>query len=216
MPIYNEALENYVRETFAVEDEILSTIRSEIPRRGLPAITIRPEEGRFLQFLVAASGARLVLEIGTLGGYSGTWIARGLRPGGTLITLELSPEHAVVAADHFKMAGVNDKVDLRVGDAHELLEDLAHEGPFDFAFFDADKLGLPDYLAWAETNLRPRGIVAAHNAFRHGAIVDSADRDPTVIAMRSFHERLASDNRFISTVFPGGDGITLGVLRKNT
>ncbi|MFQ5922236.1 MAG: O-methyltransferase [Anaerolineales bacterium] len=213
MPIYNEALENYVRGTFAVEDEKLSAIRSEIPRRGLPEITVRPEEGRFLQFLVAASGARMALEIGTLGGYSGVWIARGLPPGGKLITLELSEEHAAVAADHFEMAGVTDKVELRVGDAHELLQDLAHEGPFDFVFIDAEKEGYPAYLDWAETNLRPGGIVGGHNAFRHGVIVDSADRDPRVVAMRRFNERLADDDHFISAVFPAGDGTAVAVLR---
>jgi caffeoyl-CoA O-methyltransferase len=213
MPIYNEAIENYVRETFAVEDEILSTIRSEIPRRGLPEITVRPEEGRFLQFLVAASGARLALEIGTLGGYSGVWIARGLPTGGKLITLELSEQHAAVAADHFEMAGVANKVEIRVGDAHELLQDLAYEGPFDFVFIDAEKEGYPAYLDWAETNLRPRGMVAGHNAFGHGAIVDSADRDPRAVAMRRFNERLADDERFISVVFPAGDGTAVAVLR---
>jgi len=213
MPIYTDVLENYVRETFAAEDKILSTIRSEIPRRGLPSITVKPEEGRFLQFLVAASGARLALEIGTLGGYSGVWIARGLSASGKLITLERSDKHAAVAADHFEMAGVADKVELRVGDAHALLPDLAYEGPFDFIFIDAEKEGYPVYLDWAETNLRPRGIVAAHNAFRHGAITDSADSDPRVVATRHFNERLADNDRFISIVFPAGDGISIGVLR---
>ena len=215
MPVYNEAIETYVRETFAVEDEILSTIRSEIPQRGLPEITVRPEEGRFLQFLVAASGARLALEIGTLGGYSGVWIARGLSPGGKLITLEVSEQHAAVAADHFEMAGVADKVDLRVGDAHDLLQGLANEGPFDFVFIDAEKEGYPAYLDWAEANLRPRGMVAGHNAFRHGAIVDASDHDPNAVAMRRFNERLANDDRFISTVFPAGDGTAVAVLRKS-
>ncbi len=216
MPSYGEALENYVRDTFAVEDEILSTIRSEIPRRGLPEITIKPEEGRFLQFIVAASGARAAVEIGTLGGYSGVWIARGLPAGGKLTTLELSEKHAAVAADHFEMAGVADKVDIRVGDAHELLLDLAHEGPFEFLFIDAEKEGYPAYLDWAEANLRPRGIVAGHNAFGFGTIADSSDSDPGVAPIRLFNERLANDDRFISIVFPAGDGTAVGVLRKNT
>ena len=216
MPTYNEALENYVRETFAAEDEILQTIRSEIPKRGLPEITIRPEEGRFLQFIVAASGARQAVEIGTLGGYSGVWIARGLPAGGKLITLEISEEHAAVAVDHFEMAGLADKVDLRVGDAHELLAGLAQEGPFEFVFIDAEKEGYPAYLDWAEANLRPRGIVAGHNAFRGGKIADADSNDPAVVATRNFNDRLASDDRFISTIFPAGDGIAMGVLRKNT
>ncbi|MEE9216870.1 MAG: O-methyltransferase [Anaerolineales bacterium] len=215
MPIYNEALENYVRNTFSAEDEILSTIRSEIPRRGLPEITVRPEEGRFLQFIVAASGARMAVEIGTLGGYSGVWIARGLPAGGKLITLELSEEHAAVAADHFEMAGVADKVDLRVGDAHDLLQDLANEGPFEFVFIDAEKEGYPAYLDWAEANLRSRGIVAGHNAFGFGTIVDPSNSDPGLAAIRLFNERLASDDRFVSTIFPAGDGTAVAVLRKN-
>ena len=216
MPIYSDELENYIRSTFALEDEVLATIRAEIPRRGLPAITVRPEEGRFLQFLVAASGARLVLEIGTLGGYSGVWIARGLPPSGRLITLEVSHEHAAVAAEHFDLAGVTDVVELRIGDAHELLPDLVDEGPFDFAFFDADKLGLPDYLKWAESNLRPRGIVAAHNAFRHGAVAEADNDDPSVIAMREFNHRLATSDHLISTLYPAGDGIAVAVRKKNT
>lgn len=216
MPTYNDVLEKYIRETFAAEDEILQTIRSEIPRRGLPEITIRPEEGRFLQFIVAASGARLAVEIGTLGGYSGVWIARGLPPGGKLITLEISEKHAAVAADHFEMAGVADRVDLRVGDAHELLDELAQEGPFEFVFIDAEKEGYPAYLDWAEANLRPWGIVAGHNAFGFGTIGDSGESDPGVAPIRLFNERLASDDRFISTIFPAGDGIAMGVLRKTT
>jgi len=215
MPIYNEALENYLRDTFSAEDEILSTIRSEIPRRGLPEITVRPEEGRFLQFIVAASGARLAVEIGTLGGYSGVWIARGLPPSGKLITLELSEKHAAVATEHFEMAGVADKVEVRVGDAHDLLQDLTNEGPFEFVFIDAEKEGYPAYLDWAEANLRPRGIVAGHNAFRGGKIGDPSDDDPAIASTRSFNERLASDDRFISTIFPAGDGTAVAVLRKS-
>ena len=215
MPIYNEALENYLRGTFSDEDEILSTIRSEIPRRGLPEITVRPEEGRFLQFIVAASGARLAIEIGTLGGYSGTWIARGLPDSGKLISLELSEKHAAVATEHFEMAGVADKVEVRVGDAHDLLQDLTSEGTFEFVFIDAEKEGYPAYLDWAKANLRPRGIVAGHNVFRQGAIVDSDDQAPAALAMRSFNESLANDDRFISTIFPAGDGIAMGVLRKS-
>lgn len=214
MPVFNEALENYVRSTFAVEDEALATIRREIPRRGLPEITVRPEEGRFLQFLVAASGARQAVEIGTLGGYSGTWIARGLPPEGRLVTLEKEPSYAAVAQEHFKLAGVAEKVDLRVGDAHELLPKLAPEGPFDFVFIDADKDDYPAYLDWAETNLAPGGILAAHNAFRHGAVVEPANQETSVQITRSFNQRLATD--FLSTIFPAGDGTAIAVMRARS
>lgn len=213
MPIYNDALEAYLRSTVAVEDPILVRIRQQTPQRGLPAINVRPEEGRFLQFLAAASGARRALEIGTLGGYSGTWIARGLPPGGRLITLELEPSHAEVAREHFALAGLEQVVELRVGDAHTLLPALAEEGPFDFIFIDAEKEGYLAYLDWSLDNLRPAGVLAAHNAFRHGAILDPESDDPRVQVTRRFNERLFDDPRLIPCVFPGGDGIALAVLR---
>ena len=211
MPVYNEALENYVRSTFAVEDEALATIRREIPRRGLPEITVRPEEGRFLQFLVAACGARQAVEIGTLGGYSGTWIARGLPPGGRLVTLEKEPAYAAVAREHFALSGVADKVEVRIGDAHRLLPKLEAEGPFDFVFIDAEKDGYPAYLDWAEANLAPGGILAAHNAFRNGAVTDPSSPDRSVEITRRFNRRLAEG--FLSTIFPAGDGTAIAVIR---
>ena len=216
MPTYDENLEVYNREVFAPEDEILAKIRSEIPKRGLPAITVRPEEGRFLQFLIAASGSKLVLEIGTLGGYSGTWMARGLPAGGRLITLEISPEHAEVANEHFDMAGVADLVDVRVGNAHHLLPKLADEGPFDFVFIDAEKEGYLAYLDWTVDNLRPRGIVAAHNAFRSGAVTEDDHDDPSVGVVAEFNRRLSNEKRFIPTLFPAGDGTAVAVLRKSS
>jgi len=215
MPIYNEALEGYLRTTFSPEDDVLARIREQIPRRGLPAISVRPEEGRFLQFLAAACGARLALEIGTLGGYSGVCIARGLAPGGRLITLELEPAHAAVAREHFALAGLDPVVELRVGDAHSLLPDLARMGPFDFIFIDAEKEGYLAYLDWSLENLRPGGLLAAHNAFRRGAVLELDADDPRVVATQRFNQSLAQDPRLISSVFPGGDGIALAVLRSS-
>lgn len=215
MPIYSEALEAYLRSSFSVEDPILARIREQTPQRGLPAISVRPEEGRFLQFLAAATGARRALEIGTLGGYSGTWIARGLPPGGLLITLELEPAHADVAREHFALAGLEHAVQLRVGDAHTLLPGLAREGPFDFIFIDAEKEGYLAYLDWSLSNLRPGGVLAAHNAFRRGAILDPETDDPRVQITQRFNQRLAHDPRLISCVFPGGDGIALAVTRPS-
>ena len=161
MPIYNEELELYIRKTFTAEDQILSHIRDATPTRGLPAISVRPEEGRLLQFLAATCNAQIALEIGTLGGYSGVWIARGLAPHGRLITVEKSPQHADVARDHFRLAGVSDQVDIRIGDAHNLLPTLSDEGPFDMIFVDAEKEGYPDYLEWSLANLRAGGVLAA-------------------------------------------------------
>src|SRR5262245_23183809 len=146
MTIYNDAHARYITELFAPHDTVLAHVYEAIPKRGLPAITIKPEEGKFLQFLVAACGARTAVEIGTLGGYSGIWLARGLRSDGKLITLEKEPKHADVAREHFALAGLDDRVDLRLGDAHGLLPMLSSEGSFDFCFIDAEKQGYNVYL----------------------------------------------------------------------
>ena len=214
MPIYNEELESYIRKTFTAEDQILSHIRDATPTRGLPAISVRPEEGRLLQFLAATCNAQMALEIGTLGGYSGVWIARGLTPHGRLITVEKNPQHADVARDHFRLAGVSDQVDIRIGDAHNLLPTLSDEGPFDMIFVDAEKEGYPDYLEWSLANLRAGGVLAAHNVFRHGAIIDLKDKNPSTEAIRSFNHRLATESRLISTIFPAGDGMAIAVMRS--
>ncbi len=213
MPTYNTALETYVRKTFAVEDEILEYIREQTPIKGLPAISVKPEEGRFLQFLVAASGARSALEVGTLGGYSGTWIARGLPQDGRLITLEREAHHAAVAEEHFRLAGLEQRTEVLVGNAHELLLSLDAKGPFDFVFIDAEKDGYPAYLDWALAHTKPGSVIAAHNTFRHGAIVDSHDQSLATKKMREFNRRLAESPQLISHIFPAGDGLAIAVVR---
>jgi len=214
MPTYDDALEAYLRENFAIEDDVLITIRENIAASGLPQISINQEDGRFLEFIAAASGARLALEIGTLGGYSGTWITRGLPDDGRLITIEANPEHASVAESNFRLAGLAKRVDIRVGDAHQLLPELSTEGPFDLIFIDAEKMGYPVYLDWALENLQPGGIIAGHNAFGHGDIVDAADTSERTEALRGFNRRLAEDPRMVSLIFPAGDGMAVAVRRK--
>jgi caffeoyl-CoA O-methyltransferase len=212
MPIYDDRFAEYITAEFARPDEVLRKVLEAIPARGLPAITIKPEEGRFLQFLVRACSARRVVEIGTLGGYSGIWLARGLAAGGRLITLEKEPRHAAVAREHFELAGLAGEVEVRLGDALELLPALAREGPFDFCFIDADKLGYGDYLDWGLDNVRAGGIVAAHNAFRGGALLDPANTAPDTVYMRAFNRRFAAEPRLLSTIFPAGDGMLVGVV----
>jgi predicted O-methyltransferase YrrM len=212
MTTYRDSLSVYVSQVFAVEDPILKRIRQDIPRMGLPAINISPEEGRFLQLLVRACKARRALEFGALGGYSGIWIARGLVEAGKLITLEVDAYHAQVARDHFAAAGVSQQVEVRLGEAHKLLNDLAAEGPYDFVFIDADKIGYPDYFEWSLENTSPGAIITAHNAFQGGRIVSEQAADEGTRVIRALNQRVASDSRLISSIFPAGDG-TLVALK---
>jgi predicted O-methyltransferase YrrM len=211
MTNYNDRLSNYITELFAGQDGALKQAREESVRKGLPAISVTPEEGRFLQFLVRACGVRNALEIGTLGGYSGIWIARGLAPGGKLITLEKDPYHAQVAQEHFVAGGVAGLVEIRVGNAHQLLSELVPEGPFDFVFIDAEKEGYNMYFDWALANTRLNGVIAAHNAFRGGSVVGDRADDAYTKTMRSFNQRVAEEPRVISIIYPAGDGTLLAV-----
>jgi len=208
---YNHEISKYITGLFALQDTALIHTLQDSAQRGLPAISIQPEEGRFLQFLVRASGARRVIEIGTLGGYSGIWIARGLAPGGKLITLEKEPFHARVAEQHFALAGLADRIEVRVGEALRSLASLAAEGPFDFVFIDAEKPDYPSYFEWALVNLRVGGVMAAHNAFRKGDILNRVDPEENTRILQDFNQRASREPRLISTIYPGGDGMLVGV-----
>lgn len=215
MTTYNDDLSSYIAETFAREDEVLRTIRSQVRARGLPNIMISPEEGAFLRLLVAASGATRGLEIGTLGGYSGVWIGRGLAPGGTLTTIELDPAHAAVARDHFQLASLDIGIEVMEGSALEILPGLAEEDPFDFIFIDADRENMLEYLDWSRSNLAPGGVLCAHNAFAFGGqVVDRSIREASVINVREFNQHIAMDPDFIATIFPAGDGVLAAFRRQ--
>lgn len=211
MTTYNHSLSQYITDLFAQHDKPLQVAWEETPKKGLPSISVKPEEGRFLQFLVKGSGTTKALELGTLGGYSGIWIARGLSEGGKLITVEVDPRHAEVARQHFSNAGLFDQVEVRVGDAQLILPELVSDGPFDFIFIDADKPGYPDYYEWAVENTRIGGLIAAHNAFRGGKVLASQYSDELVEIMRVFNQRVAADPRVLSTVYPAGDGTIIAV-----
>jgi predicted O-methyltransferase YrrM len=205
---------DYVNKLFVPQDAAAERALTESPQRGLPAISIQPQEGRFLQFLVRAAGTKKALEIGTLGGFSGIWIARGLVSGGKLITLERSPEHAAVAREHFDAAGLQDTVEIRLGDAHETLKTIGSEGPFDFIFIDAEKSGYIAYYEWAIANVRVGGVIAAHNAFRQGMVVDPDNNESETNVMRKFNEHVAKDPRGLATIYPAGDGTVVVVRIK--
>ncbi|MFM1549587.1 MAG: O-methyltransferase [Lentisphaeria bacterium] len=212
MTIYDDQHSEYITGLFATQDDALHRIYEETPTYGLPAISIRPEEGQFLHFLVRACGARKALEIGTLGGYSGVWIARALPPEGSLTTLELEPKHADVAQRNFELAGVSDRVQIHVCDAHDMLLTLASDGPYDFVFIDAEKTGYQRYYEWAVSNGHPGSVIVAHNAFRSGAVVRPSGADDGTDAVRDFTARVAADARVTATIYPGGDGMVVAVV----
>lgn len=202
----------YVSELFAREDETLRYVRQQTAARGLPQISLEPNEAKLLQLLIRLSGAARVVEVGTLAGYSGICIARALPDHGQLITIEVSRLHAEVARAHFEYAGLADKVKVLQGAGVQVLPKLAPDGPFDLMFIDADKGNYHNYLAWAADNLRVGGAVVADNAFWGGAIFDPQTEDDR--AMVAFNRMLAEHPQFDSTIVEVGDGIAVGVKMR--
>jgi len=203
-----QLIASYLRNLFGAEDDALLEIRSNTVEHGLPQINVAPEEGRLIHFLLKACGAKRVVEIGTLAGYSGTWIARALPEDGQLITLERDAHHAEVAQESFVRAGVAGRVEIRVGVALDVLKTLTTEGSFDGVFIDANKGDYPQYLAWAIDNVRVGGIILAHNALWGGAVVDHSLRPGSDLdALLSFNQQIASDPRLLGMIIPLGDGL---------
>ena len=206
-------IDAYVEGLFAPPDEVLEAALRESRRAGLPEINVSPNEGRLLQLFAELVGARRILEIGTLGGYSAIHFARVLPEDGTLISLELEERHAEVARANVERAGLAHKVEVQVGDARELLAALAENdaGPFDLVFIDADKEGYPEYLEWTMRLSRPGSLVLADNTVRGGSVLDP--QDGSARATREFNERVAGDPRLSGIVLPlireRIDGITI-------
>jgi predicted O-methyltransferase YrrM len=186
---------------------------------GLPSIAVSAAYGKLIHLLARAVGARKILEIGTLGGYSGIWLASALPRDGELITLELDPKHAEVARSNFARAGVADRVDVRVGPAIETLPALDTEAPFDLVFIDADKPAYTAYFEWSLKLSRPGTLILADNVVRQGAIVDPAAADENVRGIRSFLDALAKEPRVSATVIQtvgakGYDGLALALVQR--
>jgi caffeoyl-CoA O-methyltransferase len=210
MTVYDDRISSYITGLFAAEDPELSAIRAGAVEQGLPDIGISPEEGRFLAFLVQTCQARLVIEIGTLAGYSAAWMARALPAGVRLISLEKSARHAAVARANMVRLNLDDRVEIRQGEAQQLMDRLDSLAPFDMVFIDAEKSGYPAYYAWALRNLRPGGLVAAHNALWGGAVVGEYSGE-AIDQMKSFNRLVAADPQVTSTIFPAGDGTLVAV-----
>lgn len=208
-------------QLFAPEDDALRAALDAGRVAEMPAIQISPLQGRLLQLFAFACGARKILEIGALAGYSGIWLARALPPDGRLISLEVSEKHASVARASLARAGLDDRAQVRVGPAGDLLPALVDEAPFDLIFIDADKPGYPTYLDWALKLARPGSIIVADNCIRGGApLREPTDGDPAIRALGDYDRRIASDPRLVSVAFPmdddGMDGFAVSVVRATT
>ncbi|HKC47522.1 MAG TPA: O-methyltransferase [Gemmatimonadales bacterium] len=205
----DERLQRYVAELFAVEDPVLARVRARHAERELPPIHISPDEGKLLHVLVRLVAARRVLEIGSLAGYSGIWLARALPADGLLTTLEVDPHHARLARQAYEEAGVADRIRLLEGDARTILPTL--DPGFDVVFIDADKEPLPEYFEWSVRLLRSGGLLLCDNAFLHGTVVEEDNDSPATEGVRAFNRLAAGDPRVVSAVVPLRDGIVVAV-----
>jgi predicted O-methyltransferase YrrM len=197
-----ETIDEYIEHLFGTSDEVLEATLRDSRRGGLPEINVSPNQGRLLRLLVEIAGARRILEIGALGGYSAIHLARGLPEDGELISLELDEHHADVARNNVERAGLSDIVEVRVGDAHRLLTNLIEndEEPFDLVFIDADKEGYPDYLQASLRLVRPGSLILGDNTIRGGSVLDP--QEETARATREFNRLVAENPRLHGIVLP--------------
>jgi predicted O-methyltransferase YrrM len=218
------AVDDFICDRLLPQDEVLDAALADSDAANLPPIAVTAPQGKLLELLVRICGARRVLELGTLGGYSTIWLARGLPPGGTVITLELDPRHAEVASANIARAGLSEVVELRVGAALDTLAELHAEGagPFDLIFIDADKGNYPGYLEWSLKLSRPGSVIVGDNVVRAGVITDPDGYDPRlgeggVQQVRRFYDLLAAEPRVDATVLQtvgakGHDGFALALV----
>ncbi len=209
-------MDSYIEDRLLPADPVLDAVLAESERAGLPAIAVSPAQGRMLHIFALMLGARRILEIGTLGGYSTICLARALPADGRLVTLEFDPRHADVARASFARAGLEDRIDLRLGRAADTLPVLAAEAPepFDLIFIDADKPSNPIYFDWALKLSRPGTLIICDNVVRRGAVADPESTDPNVIGTRALFDLAADRPNLVSTAVQtvgakGYDGFAL-------
>jgi predicted O-methyltransferase YrrM len=211
-----KAVDDYYAGVLGAADPVMEDVLKASEAAGLPSIQVSPLQGRMLMLLAQMAGAKRILEIGTLGGYSTIWLARALPKGGELITLEAEPLHAETAQANIGRAGVGDKVEIKLGPAAEAMAAMVQEGvrPFDFIFIDADKPGYPAYLDLAVKLSWPGTVIVADNMVRQGAVADAGSEDESVKAARAFNDKVAADKRLTATAVQtvgakGYDGFVL-------
>jgi predicted O-methyltransferase YrrM len=217
------AVDQYFTDVFVSDDPVLEAALRAASEAGLPPIHVAPNQGKLLAILARSIGARSILEIGTLGGYSTIWLARALAPGGSMVTLEVDPKHAAVARDNLARAELSDVVEVRVGRAVDTLPQIAAEarGPFDLVFIDADKPSNPAYLEWALKLTRRGSLIIIDNIVRDGRVVDGASADPSLKGTRQVIHMLAAEPRVIATGIQtvgskGYDGFAVALVTADT
>ena len=215
------AVDDYFDEALVSSDLALDTALEAAAAAGLPAISVTPAQGKLLGFLARMKGARRILEVGTLGGYSTIWLARALPAGGRLVTLEVDPRHAGVARRSIDGAGLGDVVDVILGPALETLPKLAAERtePFDMIFIDADKPSNADYFAWAVELSRPGALIVVDNVVRGGAVADPGDDDPRTLGVRRLNEAIRAEPRVSALALQtvgrkGHDGFVMALVNS--
>jgi predicted O-methyltransferase YrrM len=211
------AVDRYITDLFAPHDPVLEHVLKTSAESGLPAINVAPNQGKLLAVLAMSIGARSILEIGTLGGYSTIWMARTLPSGGKLISLEYDPKHAQVARENITHAGLANVVEIRVGRALDTLPQLVELAPFDMVFIDADKVNNAAYFEWALKLARRGSLIITDNVVRNGEVINAVSGDPNVQGVRRFNEVVASESRVTATEIQtvgskGYDGLCIAVV----
>jgi len=213
------AVDRYFGDRLAPHDEALTACMETNREAGLPSIDVPSLLGKYLDLMVRISGARRVLEIGTLGGYSTIWLARAVPPGGKVVTLEIDPRNAEIARKNLERARVLDRVEIMVGPAMDTLRTFSESGadPFDLIFIDADKKSIPQYLEWSMKLSRPGTVILVDNVVRDGKVLDADSRDPDIQGVRRMTEMMAAHPRLSATAIPtvgarGYDGFAVAVV----
>ena len=211
------AVDHYFNDHLIPPDDVLDATLAASAAAHLPSIQVSPSQGRLLQLIASIHGARTILEIGTLGGYSTICLARGMADGGRVTTLEIDPAHADVARANFVRAGLTDTIDLRLGPALDTLPTL--DGPFDLIFIDADKANNPDYFQWAMRLSRPGTVIIVDNVVRNGRVIESSDDDAVINGTRRVVELIGKESRVTATATQtvgekGYDGFILATVNR--
>ena len=213
------AVDQYINNVAIGGDAALEAASEAAVAAQLPPISVTPAHGKLLHLMARAQGARRILEIGTLAGYSTIWLARAVPAGGRVVTLEANPVHADIALANLTRAGVADRVDIRLGKALETLPQLAVEKqePFDFTFIDADRTNLAEYFDWAVRLAHAGSVIIVDNIVRKGGVIDASSEDANIKGVRRFAERLSADSRVTATMVQtvgakGYDGFAMALV----